>query len=59
MWKAWRVSLYCEDGYTDNLDGFHGSFYLHKDLKDGAKWVAGPIWDLVCYNREKPTIPLR
>ena len=37
----------------DNPDGFHGSFYLHKDLGDDAKWVAGPIWDLVCYNREK------
>lgn len=37
----------------DNPDGFHGSFYLHKDLKDGAKWTVGPIWDLVCYNREK------
>ncbi len=37
----------------DNPDGFHGSFYLHKDLKDNAKWVAGPIWDLVCYNRDK------
>lgn len=37
----------------DNPDGFHGSFYLHKDLAENAKWVAGPIWDLVCYNREK------
>lgn len=37
----------------DNPDGFHGSFYLHKDLAEGAKWVAGPIWDLSCYNREK------
>lgn len=37
----------------DNPDGFHGSFYLHKDLSDDSKWVAGPIWDLVCYNREK------
>lgn len=37
----------------DNPDGFHGSFYLHKDLGDNTKWVAGPIWDLVCYNREK------
>ena len=27
----------------DNPDGFHGSFYLHKDLADNAKWVAGPI----------------
>lgn len=37
----------------DNPDGFHGSFYLHKDLQEGSKWVAGPIWDLVCYFREK------
>lgn len=37
----------------DNPDGFHGSFYLHKDLGDDSKWVAGPIWDLACYNREK------
>lgn len=37
----------------DNPDGFHGSFYLHKDLGENSKWVAGPIWDLLCYNREK------
>lgn len=37
----------------DNPDGFHGSFYLHKDLGDNSKWVVGPIWDIVCYNREK------
>lgn len=37
----------------DNPDGFHGSFYLHKDSGNDAKWVAGPIWDLVCYDREK------
>lgn len=37
----------------DNPDGFHGSFYLHKDLKNNAKWIAGPVWDLVCYNRDK------
>lgn len=37
----------------DNPDGFHGSFYLHKDLSDNAKWKAGPLWDMVCYNREK------
>ena len=43
----------------DNPDGFHGSFYLHKDLKDNAKWVAGPIWDLVCYNREKTDYTFR
>jgi len=37
----------------DNPDGFSGSFYLHKDLGDGSKWIAGPAWDLLCYNREK------
>ena len=43
----------------DNPDGFHGSFYLHKDLGNGAKWVAGPLWDLVCYNREKTDYTFR
>lgn len=43
----------------DNPDGFHGSFYLHKDLAPDAKWVAGPIWDLVCYNREKTDYTFR
>lgn len=43
----------------DNPDGFHGSFYLHKDLSDNSKWVAGPIWDLVCYNREKTDYTFR
>ena len=37
----------------DNPDGFHGSFYLHKDMGENSKWIAGPIWDLTCYNREK------
>lgn len=43
----------------DNPDGFHGSFYLHKDLGPDAKWVAGPVWDLVCYNREKTDYTFR
>lgn len=43
----------------DNPDGFHGSFYLYKDLTDNAKWIAGPIWDLVCYNREKTDYTFR
>lgn len=37
----------------DNSDGFHGSFYLHKDRGDNARWVAGPLWDLSCNQREK------
>ena len=37
----------------DNSDGFHGSFYLHKDMADDARWVAGPLWDLVCSQRDK------
>ncbi|MDE5876819.1 MAG: CotH kinase family protein [Muribaculaceae bacterium] len=43
----------------DNPDGFHGSFYLHKDLSEDSKWVAGPIWDLVCYNRDKTDYTFR
>lgn len=43
----------------DNPDGFHGSFYLHKDLGDDAKWVAGPVWDLMCYNRRKTDYTFR
>ena len=37
----------------DNSDGFHGSFYLHKDWTDDARWVAGPLWDLSCNQRVK------
>ena len=37
----------------DNSDGFHGSFYLHKDWADDARWVAGPLWDLSCNQRVK------
>lgn len=29
-----------------DTDGFNGSFYLHKDLGEGSKWVFGPMWDL-------------
>lgn len=43
----------------DNPDGFHGSFYLHKDLGSGAKWIAGPAWDLVCYFRDKTDYTFR
>ena len=43
----------------DNPDGFHGSFYLHKDIGDNTKWIAGPIWDLVCYNRDKTDYTFR
>ena len=43
----------------DNPDGFHGSFYLHKDLSDNAKWTAGPVWDLSCYHREKTDYTFR
>lgn len=43
----------------DNPDGFHGSFYLHKDIGPDSKWIAGPVWDLVCYNREKTDYTFR
>lgn len=43
----------------DNSDGFHGSFYLHKDRKDDARWVAGPLWDLSCNQRQKTDYTFR
>ena len=43
----------------DNSDGFHGSFYLHKDWTDDSRWVAGPIWDLSCGQREKSDYTFR
>ena len=43
----------------DNSDGFHGSFYLHKDWTDDARWVAGPLWDLSCNQRVKTDYTFR
>ena len=43
----------------DNSDGFHGSFYLHKDWTDDARWVAGPLWDLSCNQRRKTDYTFR
>ena len=43
----------------DNSDGFHGSFYLHKDRADNARWVAGPLWDLSCNQRRKTDYTFR
>lgn len=43
----------------DNPDGFHGSFYLHKNLGEDARWVAGPVWDIVCYLRDKTDYTFR
>lgn len=43
----------------DNSDGFHGSFYLHKDSADDARWVAGPLWDLSCGQRKKTDYTFR
>lgn len=43
----------------DNPDGFHGSFYLHKDLGNDARWIAGPVWDMLCYYREKDDYTFR
>ena len=41
----------------DNPDGFHGSFYLHKDLADNAKWVAGPYGILYVIIEKRLTTP--
>lgn len=43
----------------DNPDAFHGSFWLHRDLGEGSKWVAGPLWDLTCLQREKTAYTFR
>lgn len=43
----------------DNSDGFHGSFYLHRDWCDDARWVAGPLWDLACNQRAKSDYTFR
>ena len=43
----------------DNPDGFHGSFFLHKDIGDDARWVAGPLWDLNCMQRQKTDYTFR
>lgn len=43
----------------DNTDGFHGSFYLHKDQAVDARWVAGPLWDLSSGQRTKTDYTFR
>lgn len=43
----------------DNPDGFHGSFFLHKDMGEDARWVAGPLWDLNCMQRAKTDYTFR
>lgn len=53
------ASFFILQEVMDNPDGFHGSFYLHKDLGDNARWIAGPVWDLVCYNRVKTDYTFR
>ena len=35
-------------------EGFHGSFYLHKDRGTDTKWTAGPVWDFGnAYNNDR------
>lgn len=43
----------------DNPDGFHGSFFLYKDMGEDARWVAGPLWDLNCMQRAKTDYTFR
>lgn len=43
----------------DNPDGFHGSFFLHKDLCEDSKWIAGPLWDMNCMRRAKTDYTFR
>lgn len=39
-----------------DTDGYNGSFYLHKDLGDDAKWNFGPLWDLAFGGTKKDWI---
>ena len=43
----------------DYQDAFDGSFYLHRDLGEGCKWVAGPLWDISCMQRYKTDYTFR
>lgn len=36
-----------------NYDGYSGSFYLHKDKVENAKWTFGPMWDFSCFTTNK------
>lgn len=37
--------LYVVREIMQDEEGFHGSFYLHKERGIDTKWVAGPVWD--------------
>ena len=37
--------LYVVREILQDEEGFHGSFYLHKERGNGTKWIAGPVWD--------------
>ena len=38
-----RLYVVCE--LMQDEEGFHGSFYLHKNRGADTKWIAGPAWD--------------
>ena len=37
--------LYVVREIMQDEEGFHGSFYLHKERGEDTRWVAGPVWD--------------
>lgn len=46
--------LYVVRELMQDEEGFHGSFYLHKDRGADTKWVAGPVWDFGnAYNNDR------
>lgn len=36
-----------------DTDGYSGSFYIHRDKNEGAKWTCGPLWDITCGSDNK------
>jgi hypothetical protein len=45
------VKYFIVSEIINNTDAYNGSFYLHKDKGENAKWTAGPLWDLLAENK--------
>lgn len=41
------VKYFIVSEIINNTDAYNGSFYIHKDKGEQAKWTAGPLWDLL------------
>lgn len=48
------AKFYIIQEITDNVESFHGSCYLYKDMGDNEKWHFGPVWDFGSSIGEQP-----